>query len=86
MTIDNNLMSVDCMTSTGKVHDVLEIENCNETLEIGFNQRYLHDALQACECDEIIMEFNGSLNPCIIRPAEGDSFLFMVLPVKMSNE
>ena len=85
MTIDRNIIEIDCMTSTGKVHDILEIDDCGERIEIGFNQRYLHEALQACECEEIIMEFNGSLNPCIIRPLEGDSFLFMVLPVKLSS-
>ena len=85
ITIDNSMLAIDCITSTGKVHDLIEIEDCNEKIEIGFNQKYLHEALQACECEEITMEFNGSLNPCIIRPLEGDSFLFMVLPVKLSN-
>ena len=84
ITIEDGTLSVDCMTSTGKVHDVIEIENTSESLTIGFNQRYIHEALAACECEEIIMEFNGSLNPCIIRPYEGDDFLFMVLPVKLS--
>ena len=85
ITIDNNSLSIDCITSTGKVHDIIDIDDCGEKIEIGFNQRYLHEALQACECEEIFMEFNGSLNPCIIKPLEGDSFLFMVLPVKLSN-
>lgn len=85
MTIEGNYLSMDCITSTGKVHDVIEIEGNNENIEIGFNQRYLHEALAACECDEITMELNGSLNPCIIRPLEGDDFLFMVLPVKINN-
>lgn len=86
LTIDDNILSIDCMTSTGKVHDVIEIESCQEKIEIGFNQKYLHEALAACECNEIIMEFNGKLNPCIIRPTEDDSFLFMVLPVKIDSE
>lgn len=86
LTIDNNILAIDCMTSTGRVHDVIEIKNCQDSIEIGFNQKYLHEALAACECDEIIMEFNGKLNPCIIRPVEDDSFLFMVLPVKINSE
>ncbi len=86
LTIDDNILAIDCMTATGKVHDVIEIESCQENIEIGFNQKYLHEALTACECDEIIMEFNGKLNPCIIRHPDNDSFLFMVLPVKIDNE
>ncbi len=87
LTIENNILAIDCVTSTGKVHDVLEIDSTDEKIEIGFNQRYLHEALAACECDEILMQFNGNLNPCIIKPAEGEEdFLFMVLPVKINSE
>lgn len=85
ITIDNSSLSVDCMTATGRVHDVIEIEDCGEHLEIGFNQKYIHEALAACDTDEVLMRFNGSLNPAIITPTEGDDFMFMVLPVKLSN-
>lgn len=84
--IKNDTLSIDCITSTGKVHDVIEIEDSGGELEIGFNQKYLLDALSSCECDRITLEFNGSLNPCIIKPVSGDSFLFMVLPVMLKNE
>lgn len=86
ITIDGNILSIDCVTSTGKVHDVLEIEPSDERIEIGFNQRYLHEALAACECEEILMQFNGNLNPCIIKPVDGEDFIFMVLPVKITSE
>lgn len=85
MTLNDDTITIDCMTSTGMVKDVIEIESCKGEIEIGFNQKYLHDALSACECDVINLEFNGSLNPCIITPEEGDSFLYMVLPVRMSK-
>ncbi len=86
MTINRDTLSIDCMTATGKVYDIIEIEDCGGELEIGFNQKYLHDALASCEDENIFMEFNGSLNPCIIKPAEGDAFLFMVLPVMLKND
>lgn len=85
MTLSADTLSIDCVTAVGKAHDVIEIPDCQSELRIGFNQRYLHDALSVCDCEEIIMEFNGSRNPCIIRPAEGDDFLFMVLPVRISE-
>ncbi len=85
MTLSNDTLSIDCVTAVGKAHDVIEIPDCGSEIRIGFNQRYLHDALSVCDCEEIIMEFNGSRNPCIIKPAEGDEFLFMVLPVRISE-
>ena len=85
MTLSGDSLSVDCVTAVGKAHDVIEIPDCGSEIRIGFNQRYLHDALSVCDCEEIIMEFNGSRNPCIIKPAEGEEFLFMVLPVRISE-
>ena len=85
MTLSGDTLAIDCITAVGKAHDVIEIPDCGSEIRIGFNQRYLHDALSACDCEEIILEFNGNRNPCIIRPAEGDEFLFMVLPVRISE-
>jgi len=85
MTLSGDTLAIDCITAVGKAHDVIEIPDCGSEIRIGFNQRYLHDALSVCDCEEIILEFNGSRNPCIIRPAEGEEFLFMVLPVRISE-
>ncbi len=85
ITVSENTLSIDCVTAVGKAHDVIEIAETTESLRIGFNQRYLHDALANCECEDIIMEFNSNKSPCIIRPAKGDNFLFMVLPVRISE-
>ncbi len=85
ITVHYDTVTIDCMTATGKVHDVFDIENCNAEIKICFNQRYLLEALSSCECEEILMEFNGEHSPCIIIPTEGDSFLQMVMPVRMKS-
>ena len=46
----------------------------------------MHDALKACEEELIKIEFNSNLSPCILKPIEGDSFVQMVLPVRLKNE
>jgi DNA polymerase-3 subunit beta len=74
------------MTQTGTVQDSVPVETFGDDLEIGFNHKYLLDALKACECDEIYMEFNTSLSPCIIKPIEGEQFIYLVLPVRLRSE
>lgn len=34
-----------------------------ESVEIGFNNRYLLDALRYSRCDKIVMEMSGPLSP-----------------------
>ena len=57
-----------------------------DRVEIGFNNRYLLDALRNADGDEVKLSLNGALSPMKVLPREGDSFLFLVLPVRMKSE
>lgn len=51
---------------------------------IGFNNKYLMDALKAAPADKLRMEFTSGVAPCVILPAEGEEkFIYMVLPVRL---
>ena len=80
--MENNV-NVSCVTTIGKVNDNLTAEMTGEDVTIGFNNKFMTDALKASECDEVLIELNGPLSPMKIVPIEGDSFLFLVLPVRL---
>ena len=44
------------------------------------------DALKATECDEVRLNLNGPLSPMKIYPPKGNSFLFLVLPVRLKAD
>lgn len=75
-----------CTTTIGRGKDQLAAEVQGEDVEIGFNNRYLLDALRNTECDEIKIQLGGPLSPMKVVPKEGESFLFLVLPVRLKNE
>lgn len=79
----NNFARVFCITTVGKASDELPISMQGDALEIGFNNRYLIDALKNTECDEVKVLLNGPLSPIKIVPKEGDAFVFLVLPVRL---
>ena len=54
-----------------------------ENVKIGFNNRFLLDALKAVDSDEITMSFNGGMKPCLITPVKGDAYKYLVLPLKL---
>ena len=86
VTFDNGDINIKCQTALGKVSDKLEANITGEKVEIGFNYRYLLDALRNAGCDQVMMEMSGSLSPIKISPPEGDEFLAMVLPVRFLND
>lgn len=55
-------------------------------MEIGFNNRYLLDALRVCDTDEVIVSLSSPILPILITPTEGEAFLFLVLPVRLKTE
>ncbi len=83
---DRDELKISCTTPMGKVSDQFEASVEGERFEMGFNNRYLLDALRASEEDEVKLELNGPLSPMKVVPLEGDSYLFLVLPVRLKNE
>ena len=73
-----------CVTPIGKAEDVCLCEGSGEGLEIGFNDRYLMDALKAAGTEELLFCLNTASSPCILKAADGsDAFTYMILPVRL---
>ncbi len=72
-----------CSTAIGRANDQFSASIEGAGLEMGFNNRYLLDALRNTEGDEVRIQLNGPLSPMKIMPPEGDSYLFLVLPVRL---
>lgn len=73
-----------CMTPIGKAEDVCLCQGSGEGMEIGFNDRYLMDALKAAGKDRLNVCLNTPSSPCVISAADdSDSFTYMILPVRL---
>lgn len=82
----NHSIKLSCTTPLGKSQDECLLKSAAEPLEIGFNNRYLHDALKACPDTEILMELNTHLSPIILKPKEGNHYLYLILPVRLKSD
>lgn len=71
-------------TASGDAKDVCRIVGDGGGLEIGFNNKYLMDALRYAPAESVKIELNTGISPAIIVPVDGEeSFLYMVLPVRL---
>ncbi len=71
----------------GIAEDRCTISGDGKELEIGFNVRYLADALRAIDDDEVVMELTNGLSPIVFTPVESSKcdYSYMVLPVRIKN-
>ncbi len=84
MTIGDGVIDCLCVTPIGRAEDVCTCEGDGKGLLIGFNDRYLKDALKASGRDELLLCVNSASSPCIIKAADGtEDFTYMVLPVRL---
>ena len=81
---DSNLLKISTKTAIGDAYDECPLSGDGGGLEIGFNNKYLLDALKAAPADKVRPELTTGVSPCVILPTEGEeNFLYMVLPVRL---
>ena len=73
-------------TGNGEAKDVCRLSGDGNGLEIGFNGKYLMDALKAAPADELDLCLNSNTSPCIMVPCDGsDKFKYMILPIRLRS-
>lgn len=72
------------MNTIGSAHDTCPVAGNGGELEIGFNGRYLLDALRAVPSEEVTVELQNGLSPVVFTPVDDkQDFSYMVLPVRL---
>ena len=83
---DHDKVLLSARTGNGEARDVCRLSGDGQGLEIGFNNRYLMEALRYAPADTVRIELNTGVSPAVIVPTEGEeNFLYMVLPVRLKN-
>ncbi len=87
-TFANGVLKLLSSTALGRASDECAVKGDGEDLEIGFNSKYLLDALKAAPADQIRINVASATSPCFIIPADGsNNFLYMTMPVRLkANE
>ena len=79
---------IHCSTQIGKINDVVKIEHTGDDMEIGFNNKYILDALRACRDDKIQLILTSPHMGMVIRPAEpkeDSDYTYLVLPLRLKD-
>ena len=86
MSFDDGIINCVCVTPIGKAEDVCISSGNGDGIEIGFNDKYIMEALKAAPADEIMLGLNTGSSPCVITPADGgDGFKYMILPIRLKS-
>lgn len=68
----------------GDAADQLEVDYKGEEMQIGFNAQYLLEVLGVIKNHDVVqLQMKGALNPCLITIPDNDSFLSVVMPLRI---
>jgi len=82
----DNVLMLRTTTTIGEAQDRCAIAGDGKELEIGFNVRYLADALRVIPGEEVMLELTNHLSPIVLTPAdEKHDFAYMILPVRIKS-
>ena len=67
----------------GDARDELDIDYAGEGVSIGFNARYVLDALSSLHTKEIRLGLQGDLSPAVLVPTNDEEALAVVMPMRI---
>lgn len=77
-------IKISTASNIGKFSDMISTENFGQKITVGFNNKFMLEALSAADTEEVVIRINTELTPILIEPPEDDGFLFMVLPMRLN--
>ena len=83
MSFRPGVLKISSNAELGDVEEEIEADLIGDNVDIAFNARYLIDVIRNNSEEELHMHFNSSVSPCVVTPKDGDSFLYLILPVRV---
>ena len=84
INIQDGNMALKIKSQLGTMDEDIMIEKDGKDLLIGFNPKFLIDALRVIDDEEVDLYFMNAKAPCIIRDGE-ESYIYLILPVNFSS-
>ena len=76
-------MLVSCQNVVGSVDDRISCSVTGEKLVIGFNNRYLLDAVRAIQGDRVRLMLTAADRAVKVMEADGDNSVAVIMPVQV---
>lgn len=67
----------------GEAEEILEVEYAGEEMVLGFNSRYLLEAMAALDKDQVMFEIKDAQSPGVIKSVEDEGYCCVIMPMRI---
>lgn len=72
------------ITGDGKATEEVDAKYEGAEMTVAFNPSYLSEGVEAIAGDEVALDTLDALKPATLRPIDGDDYLYLLMPVRVS--
>ena len=84
LTIEDNMLYLKIDSLIGSMNEEIEIHKEGSNIIIGFNPKFLMDAIRAIDDDDITIYMNNTKSPCVIKD-EAENYIYLILPMGIGS-
>ena len=67
----------------GEAKEELEVVYHDKDISIGYNVKYLIDAMEVIDDETVVFEMGAGMKPGVIKPASNDEYVCIIMPLKV---
>ena len=82
LRIESGRMYIESHSQIGDVHEEMDVEQEGGDMNIAFNVKYLIDVVRSIDSEQLELNLNNSVSPCVFTPKADPNYLLLVLPVR----
>lgn len=83
INLSDGTMEIKINSDIGSMNEDIDIQKEGKDIMIGFNPRFLIDALRVIDDEEIFIYFVNPKAPCYIKDAE-EKYIYLILPINFN--
>ena len=78
---EGDTLTMSAESFVGRGEDTMEVSIVGDPIDIAFNPKYIINILKNISDETVYVEFNSPISPCVIRPVQGDAYLYLIVPM-----
>lgn len=83
MGFHDNKLHITANSFVGKIDEQMDVQIVGDDLDIAFNPKFCMNILKCIPDEKIYMDFTTSISPCVVKPAQGEGYYYLIVPVRI---
>ncbi len=83
--IKEKTLVLESKSENSNIMENITVSLDGKDIEIAFNARYFIECMKVIEDEYVRLSFTTPSTPCLIRPVDGEEYIYLILPVKISH-